>query len=332
MRTRILAVCLLAVLPSVVAAGDILIPVAPTSSPSCNGFPFSTSNGEWRYQFVIGANHLGGKARVLNHISFRPCQSNTFKAATFEMSMSHITLKTAPSMTFAANMPSPQVVIPAGPITYVRTSSTWSTIKLTRTFTYNGNDSLTIELRYKGGSLTGGSTSGSDDSTPRNTTYQCYRVLKSGSGAYAATTATSQFSTGMLLTKLTYVDASISGSGSPSIGGTVNLNLLSPADAGLPYQVGTSLGLGPVPIGTRKLGLSLDGLLQVSILGYLPAIFQKYAGNLASPSGTAVAAVVIPKNAGLIGVRLHSAFVTIKPGAPQNLKSISNTYSFTIAK
>lgn len=331
MKTCLLILCLLATLTGAAAAGDLIIPAPPTSTPTCNAFPFRPSYGEWRYHFLIGAKHMGGKPRILTHIAFLPCQSNTFKAMTFEMSMSHNTL-TAHSMTFATNMPSPRVVIPAGPITFVRTLSTWSTIKLTTPFNYNGTDNLTIEVRYKGGSVSGSSTTVNDNSIPSGNNYQCHRVLRYGSGAYASPTAANQWNYGMLLTKLTYLDVNIAGSGSPSIGGTVNLNLLAPLDAGLPYQVGTSLGLGPIPIGARKLGLSLDSLLEISIRGLLPAIFKNYTGNLASPAGTAVADIVIPKNAGLIGVRLHSAFVTIKSGAPHNLQSISNTYSFTVAR
>ncbi|MBN1461528.1 MAG: hypothetical protein JXA57_18520 [Armatimonadetes bacterium] len=331
MKTCVLVICLAASLVGASAAGDIFIPYQPMSSINCNFFPFHVSFGEWRYQFVIGAKCLGGKSQILTHISFRPCQSNTFKAATFEMRMSHNTLTVAPSLTFAANMPSPQVVIPAGPITYIRTQSTWSTIQLTRSFTYNGKDNLTVELRYKGGSLTGGSTNGSDDSFPRDFSYQCYRVFNYGTGAYASTTASSQFNSGMLLTRLTYLDVNISGSGSPSIGGTVNLSLLALTDAGLPYQVGTSLGTGPILIGKHDIGLSLDQLLLVTVRGALPSIFQNYSGVL-DTTGRGSARIVILNDPQLIGVRLHSAFLTIKSGLPFNVKSISNTFSFTITK
>lgn len=331
MKTPVLIICLVASLAGALAAGDLDIPYPPTAWVNCNYFPFMVGFGEWRYQFVIGANRLGGKSRVLTHISFQPCQSNTFRAAAFEMRMSHHTLTAAPSLTFAANLPSPQVVIPAGPITYARTQSTWSTLKLTRPFTYNGKDGLTIELRYKGGTLTGGSPSGSDDSFPRDYNYQCYRVFRYGAGSYASTTATSQLSTGMLLTRLTYLDASISGSGSPSIGGTVHLSLLASGDAGLAYQVGTSLGTGPIPIGTRKLGLSPDGLLIVSTSGLWPCIFSGYRGIL-DARGQARAVIHVPSIQVLIGVRLNSAFVTLDSAAPSGVKTISDTFSFPVTK
>ena len=334
MRILILTACLFAALAVTTTAGDLYVPFNPTPPGACNSFPFgvtTTNAGEWRYQFIIPAKYLGARNILITHISFMPCQGNTFTATTFEMSMSHNTIPAAPSMTFAANMHNPKVVIPAGPITNVRTQNTWSTIKLTAPFNYNGKDNLTIELRYKGGALKGSSTVGSDTSVPRNSTYQCYRVLANGTGAYAATTAKSQFSSGMLVIRLTHQGTTLSGTGSPSIGGTVNLGLLAPGDATLPYQVATSLGTGPIPFGSRNLGLTFDSLMIITVQGLLPSVFKNYSGYLGA-GGTAVADIVIPQNTGLIGVRLHSAFVTIKSGEPYNFKSISNTYSFTIMK
>ena len=47
---------------------------------------------------------------------------------------------------------------------------------------------------------------------------------------------------------------------------------------------------------------------------------------------TVEAAIHIPNLPALIGVRLHSAFVTLGPSAPSGIRSISNTFSFTITK
>ena len=133
------------------------------------------------------------------------------------------------------------------------------------------------------------------------------------------------------MVRLTYSDVQIVGSGSPSIGNVVTLLLRAPADGGLPYQVGTSLGTGPIPIDTRQLGLSLDDLLLVTVRGLLPAVFQQYSGLL-DATGRGTAKIAIPGNPGLVGVRLHSAFVTLDASAPSNIKSISNTFSFTVRK
>jgi len=127
------------------------------------------------------------------------------------------------------------------------------------------------------------------------------------------------------------VDTQIIGSGTGRIGTALTLFLLSPPDGGLPYQVGTSLGNGPTPIGNRQIGLSLDDLLVVSVGGLLPTIFQNYAGAL-DASGQGTAKMIIPNSAPLVGIRLHSAFVTLKNGAPFNIESISDTFTFTVIK
>jgi len=120
-------------------------------------------------------------------------------------------------------------------------------------------------------------------------------------------------------------------SGTPRPAGTIILALTATGDAALPYQVGTSLGTGPIPIDTRKLDLSPDGLLMVTVGGYWPSIFSGYRGVIDS-KGQAQAAIHIPNIPALIGVRLHSAFVTLDFAAPSGIKSISNTFMFSIAK
>ena len=75
--------------------------------------------------------------------------------------------------------------------------------------------------------------------------------------------------------------------------------------------------------------MSPDDLLAVTINNYLPMIFSGYRG-LIGTNGQAKAANNIPNFPILKGVRLHTAFVTVSPSAPSGIKSISNTFSFTI--
>ncbi len=325
----LMSMTILAVLPFTAASGDIFVPNPPTSF-GCNNYPFNPySHGEWRYQLVIPAAMMGGNPARITMVSFRPCNSVTFKAMKFEMTMSHTTMSIMPSPTYAVNLPNPLVVLPAGPITWVRTKDTWSTLTLANPFQYNGVDCLTIEVRYQGGSLQGNTSSTDHQTITPSLAY--YRVYGQGPGAYSSPTAQSFDPLGPLLVRLTYPDATITGSGSPRPGATVILALSSPADAGLSYQAGTSLGTGPVPIGKRRLHLSLDDLLLITIQGHLPMIFKGYTGFLDS-SGKGSAGIAIPGNSALVGVRLHSAFLSLKAGEPYNVKSISNTYSFTITK
>jgi len=123
--------------------------------------------------------------------------------------------------------------------------------------------------------------------------------------------------------------ATVAGSGTPSPGGTIKFALSSPIDANLPYQVGSSLGNGPIPIDTRQLGLSADALLVMSAGGLLPTVFKNYAGKL-DAQGDATASVDIPNFPVLKGVRVYTAFLTLLATAPSGVSSISNTFLFTI--
>jgi hypothetical protein len=124
---------------------------------------------------------------------------------------------------------------------------------------------------------------------------------------------------------------SLVASGTPRPGGTIDLALTAASSANLAYQIGSSLGTGPIPIGGRNLGLSLDPLLVVTVSGALPGIFSGYAGTM-DAQGAAKAKINIPPVAALIGARIHTAFLTLSPSAPAGVREISNTASFTIAK
>ena len=125
--------------------------------------------------------------------------------------------------------------------------------------------------------------------------------------------------------------STLSGTGSRRIGETMTLGLDAPGDGNLPYQVGSSLSAGSIPIDTRLLYLGPDVLLVVSVQGLLPGIFSGYAGVL-DAGGKASAAIHNPNVAALAGVRIHSAFVTLKPGAPSGLESISSTYYYDVTR
>jgi len=123
------------------------------------------------------------------------------------------------------------------------------------------------------------------------------------------------------------VSLQAAGTGAP--GTAMNFGLSAPKDAGLAYQMASSLGNGPTPIGSRSLGLTLDSLFSTSVSGTLPSVFFNYAG-LIGASGNASAALNIPPFAILKGVIIHSAFVTFDQQAPLGIKNISNTFTFTI--
>jgi len=148
---------------------------------------------------------------------------------------------------------------------------------------------------------------------------------------YNATQQSGQSGQSGIKTRFTVSRTIITGSGNPKPGSTVTFDLFGVADAGLPYQAGTSLGAGPIPIDTRKLGLSPDSVLVASVSGTLPMVFADYAGIL-DAQGKGKAKLNLPNLSALVGVRLYNAFLTLKQGEPSGVKSISNTYTFTISK
>ena len=127
--------------------------------------------------------------------------------------------------------------------------------------------------------------------------------------------------------KVRFVGLSASGKASP--GGRVDLALRDTDSIGLRFQLGSSLGTGPISIDTRKIDLSPDNLLQISVVDLWPSIFQGYRGVIDS-NGQAKAAMYIPNTNALIGIRVYTAFVTLDSLMPSGIKSISDTVSFTI--
>lgn len=127
-----------------------------------------------------------------------------------------------------------------------------------------------------------------------------------------------------------YISAvSIQGSGTGAVGTPMVFGLNAPNDAGLAYQVASSLGNGPTPLGKRTIGLTLDSLFAASVSTSLPNVFSGYIGVMGA-SGRASATLNIPPFAVLKGIKIHSAFVTFKASAPLGIESISNTFDFTI--
>jgi hypothetical protein len=110
-----------------------------------------------------------------------------------------------------------------------------------------------------------------------------------------------------------------------------SITLAARDSEGLLYQLGSSLGTGPIPIDSRQVNLRPDRLRLVTVNAYWPSIFSGYRGVIDSKR-QASATNHIPNVTVLIGTRLHTAFVTLDPNAPSGIRSISNTDSFTIAK
>ena len=303
-------------------ADEIYVPDNLPTTGSTNVIPFSASfmNIDCRYQALYFAKYLGGKPYFIKEMSFAAASTGSLSTSQMQIRISLFPGSTL-SATMDQNIPAPVTVLDA-PHTYSHTLGTWSPIGLKTAFVYNGKDNIVVDIRYKGGSNQGsGGFKFTSNAIPRNWAYGNYNATQqSGSDTIAG-----------LKTRFTVDRISITASGKASPGAMVTLNLLAPGDGGLPYQIGSSLGTGPIPIDTRQLGLSLDALLDVTVNGYLPMIFKNYAGIL-DAAGKGKGTIDIPNLPALVGVKFHSAFVTIDTTAPSNIKSISPTETVAITR
>ncbi|MBN2489478.1 MAG: hypothetical protein JXQ29_01325 [Planctomycetes bacterium] len=327
MSRTFLAIALCALVSAAAAADEIYVPGNNPTLGGGNNWPWNaTTSSEWRYQLLFTATQLGHKAGIIKDIAFAPTTTGTHTSQKFEMTFSH-TSATALSSTWAANLPWPVVVYPEGPLTWNPVRDTWSPLGLRQSFVYDGQSNLVVDLRYLGGAMSGGFTGVCHSDSGWSVTI--LRSWRYGAGAYSGATALTASTTGGLITRFTMDVVLLIGSGSTRPGGKVTLALQAPADGGLPYQLGTSFGLGPTPIGARTLQLSLDDLLVVSVGGKLPAVFQNYSGRL-DTKGEGQGAILIPNDRRLLGLRLHTAFLTLDGASPQGVRSISEPFTFSV--
>ena len=111
-------------------------------------------------------------------------------------------------------------------------------------------------------------------------------------------------------------------------GSKVGFMLTSSDDPGLPYVMATSLGKAPIPMGNWNHYPGLDALSWFHF-GAKIAIFGWHVGNIGR-NGTSKADMNIPNIPSMKSFKIHTAFLTISPTAPMWVKSISNTFTFTI--
>lgn len=316
MRSAWLCLFLVLVVCPVLSAGDVYHPDASSTAGNLSGLPWIQQ--EVRYQARVPAAVFGAKTLRITDLAFAAGAAGTFTATQCEITLAHLPTSSRFSSTFAANLQKDKVVMFSGPISWACLQDQWCSLGLNGVFNYNGTDHVVVEVRFQGGQGGVKCRSGAVGI-----------VYLTGVGSYGATTAGSIAPLVAPKMRLTYRETLLSASGSPARGGTIDLDLLSTADAGAGYQVGSSLGTGPIHIDARLLELSPDPLLVASVGGNLPTIFGGFAGTLDS-AGKAQAKIHIPAIAALQGVRIYSAFVTLSLSAPSGVSNISNTVLFTI--
>jgi len=306
-RFRIaLPLVVLALSPGAALATDSCLPDCSPTAGACNHFPFNptwqNAAGEWRYQAVFTPQQLGGLRRVTD-LSFASCSgSGTFRAQVFEVRMSH--LPGPPTTSFAGNLPRPVVVRNPLPIVWGPVTDRWVSIRLDCPFDYNGIDNLTVELRYTGGTISGGFMGPTYDAG------LAPRIYAYGPGAFG-TVPSGALEGFAFKVRFTQADVTVAG-GNPVPGGTVNLLADDSADAGLQYIAASSLGSGPFLIGCWPVELSVDVVLVLSLTNALPAVFVNYQSVL-DFEGRATLVLNLPASQALVGLSLHTVFQVFSP-------------------
>jgi hypothetical protein len=309
------------------AQSTLYVPDNNAASGLTNYFPFSTTGQwgpNWRFQCLILSTYLLPKVFNITDVSFAPSTTTTFTAHQFQMRMANTTYSNLTTSTcFDQVLGSSPATVYNGPITYPLIQDTWSPLGLQSSFLYDGKSNLVIEIRYVSQSTTlnGPTHQGSFRRSWTN-------GWNSNPDPYNSTCPEFAGATGPKVC-FTYNEILITLGGSPGPGGTVDLDLFCATDAGRFYQAASSLGTGPIPLGSRMLYLSPDDLLVITVNNYLPSIFVNYTGKL-DAAGKAKAQIKIPNDTRLKGVRIHSAFVTLDASAPHGVSRISNTATFTI--
>jgi len=119
----------------------------------------------------------------------------------------------------------------------------------------------------------------------------------------------------------------IVGSGKPSPGQVIRLDLISEGDRKCRYQLATALGGGPTRFGKFNLPIAFDPVFFLSVSARAPQVFESYAGVL-NGKGRARAKLHLPDNRAIIGIRIHSAFITF--GSNTEVQSVSRGFMFTV--
>ncbi|MBN2491209.1 MAG: hypothetical protein JXQ29_10225 [Planctomycetes bacterium] len=291
--------------------------------------------GELRCQYLLPASLLSGRVFWVKDLAFaatviRPGAEGGLDASVCQIRIAHCR-RTSLSTTFADNLEADLTRVHEAPLRWVPVSYQWWDVGLNRPdnspFVYNGRDNMVLEIRFK-----------------VTAPYTCNSVWCCGShslqivknrfpGAYSAA-QDDGFPVGpsaIAKVRIAAGDAILlAGAASPRIGTDADWVLYAPPDANLPYQLGSSLGRGPIPLGSRQIPLALDALLVLTAGNHAPHIFVGYAGTL-DASGRGAARIRIPQATALIGITLHSAFVTIDSKEPFGIKSISNPAAVRIA-
>jgi len=306
-------------LASTVAAGFVLcglpsqsLPIAyPQDSISISQgsiLPLGYFSGvpnqeERRMQMVVPASWLPPTGATVTGIAFRANSSGTIVYDSLRIDLSHHTT-TNLDISFAANLPSPQTVVPAASRTVNWPHNQWVEIPFATTFAYDGQSHLVVDLQLI---VNAASTFCSHQvaGNPERNDLPLGPAVAGGIGSGAVTAATGSFMKAPLQFRLlvsgTPTMTLLSNRGGAfnntfAIGTTVNVNVNAPV--GQLYGTLVNLGYQVVPVPIAPLGG------EAWVLGN--TLFLGVTAGAVTTNG-----IVVPNDAGLVGLPLAMQSVVV---------------------
>jgi len=126
-----------------------------------------------------------------------------------------------------------------------------------------------------------------------------------------------------------YVGGKLVVVGDPKMGTVYPFLFQARVDGGRPYYAAASFSnTSGIPLDFRTVPLDIDALFLLTHGGW-PPLFNNFTGNLDS-SGQAVGVLNIPVIPALNGIPLMIAFITLDPGAPTGVRTVSKATKVTL--
>jgi hypothetical protein len=294
-----------------------------------NSWPFNFGSTTGRFMQILNASYLSTLAGPwkVTEVAFSkygdpPSYPNSFVVSQFQMRMSHTTVATPPSGSFAGiSGPCPtELIDTSSGFTYaVPSKDVWTDIGTVLDFGWDGKSNICLEIRYRGQVTSLG--------------FPCHsgtipRIWANSTAAdnYVATSGSVGTGSGLKVRLTVDPNNVLLAPDTASIGTTVGVVLVN-APAGSLYQVAASLGQTPLPLGKCTIGLTFDTVFLTSVL-VGPPVFNGYGGQV-SASGTATAKLSLPAIPALVGIcAYHAAVLFDKSG----ILGCTNTAGTLISK
>ena len=277
------------VLSCALAAQSYFIPSDTPTVGTCNVIPFGDAgSATWSnqiYQTIATAADLGGTAGRISGIAFAPCGTGVHRNGRLRITLSHVPAGYVLAASFAANLPSPVVVLDQTNFVWPITANQWNEVGVNGTFVYDGVSDVVMEVIAEGNTNTGG--------------IGCHRDVRPrayATGWVGTPPATGTVATGALKWSLTRCVATATAfgegcfglahsyTGLPQLGATVlDANLTGCAANSPAYLIiGTNNG-APFPIDLSFLGFT--GCSLYHDVAIVVATTADGAGNATVPLG-----------------------------------------------